>query len=159
MSDELEQKRKFAKLFLERGMSPNQAFPIALGIFGEGETAKAMHAAMNWQFDAEVLQFIEELKEAGDDLDLLPSKADLARDIWAKLQGVNTMLDPEGYAKLAKLYAEVRGFIEKPQTNQNVQVVVAPKVIEVPAYSSAEDWESASAKQQTELLNVARSRH
>lgn len=156
MSDELEQKRKFAKLFLERGMSPNTAFQIALGIFGEGETSKAIKAAMNWQADPQVLEFIDEIKAAGEDLELLPSKADLARDVWARLKDEP---DSENYAKLAKLYAEVRGFIEKPQTNQNLQIVVAPKVIEVPVYQNAEAWENDSAKQQNELLNVARSRH
>ncbi len=94
----------------------------------------------------------------------LPGKGDLARDIWQRMQGttlpngVTIPPTPEEYAKLAKLYADVRGFIEKPQTNVNVTTNVN-RVVEMPVFANESEWEAEAARQQRELLENARTRH
>ena len=138
-------------------------FKAALQLF-PNNTNRALWVANHWPNDETVLAAKAELlQEQGED-SFLPGKSELARDIWQRMQGTtlpNGVVippTPEEYAKLAKLYADVRGFIEKPQNNQNVTVFI-PKAIEVPTHGSDEDWEAAAERQQRELLNVSRSRH
>lgn len=150
-----EEKVKFARLLL----SEKDAFKAALLLYPD-DTSHALWVADNWANDEEVLAYVA----THDSIDALPSKTQLARDIWERMQGIalsNGKISrptADDYVKLAKLYADVRGFIEKPQMNSNVTVVV-PKAIEVPTYESDAAWEKAAAKQQQELISVSRSRH
>lgn len=63
--------------------------------------------------------------------------------------------DPDTYAKLAKVYAEVRGFIEKPQVavTTNVQTITN-KVMVVRESGSDAEWERKLAMQQASLANA-----
>jgi hypothetical protein len=156
---EAEEKAAFAVGLLKQ---PNDPFKVALSLFPDN-TNRALWVAHNWPHDAEVKAEQERLANE-DGGDFLPSKADLARAIWQKMEGTTNsegrVIVPttEDYAKLAKLYAEVRGFIEKPGTGPQVNVIV-PRAIEVPTHGSNEAWEAAAEIQQRELLNVSRSRH
>ena len=73
----------------------------------------------------------EQIKEAETNaLSTLPSKAQYAMKLWQKMEDANS---DDAYHKLSKLYAEVRGFIEKPIDSQAANVVViAPRCIEIP---------------------------
>lgn len=158
--NESEEKAAFAALLLK---TPTEPFKAALALFPDN-TSRALWVANHWVNDPEVLAAQKRNKEEFGEFAGLADKVDLARDIWQRMQGTTTpdgrqiIPSPDDYAKLAKLYAEVRGFIEKPQTGPAVQVVF-PRAIEVPTHGSNEDWEAAAAKQQRELLDVSRSRH
>lgn len=163
MSDarnESEEKAAFAALLLK---TPNEPFKAALALFPDN-TSRALWVANHWVADPEVLAAQKNLKDTLGEFAGLADKSELARSIWERMQGTQTAdgrtIPPtaDDFAKLAKLYAEVRGFIEKPQTGPAVQVIV-PRAIEVPTHGTAEEWEAAAAKQQRELLDVSRSRH
>lgn len=152
MSDELkesEEKAAYAALLLKE----RDTFKAALSLF-PNNTNRALWVANHWPNDAEVKAEQKRLTDEGGDMAFLPGKGDLARDIWQRMQGTT----PEEYAKLAKLYADVRGFIEKPQTNVNVTTNVN-RVVEMPVFANESEWEAEAARQQRELLENARTRH
>ncbi len=157
--NESEEKAAYAALLLKE----RDPFKAALQLFPDN-TNRALWVANHWPIDAEVKAEQERLMGEDDGSSFLPSKAELARDIWQRMQGttlangVAIPPTPEEYAKLAKLYADVRGFIEKPQTNVNVTTNVQ-RVVEVPVFQSESEWENAAARQQRELLENARTRH
>jgi len=158
-NNEDQQKAEYANLLLKE----RDPFKAAILLF-PANTNRALWVANHWPHDPVVKEFQKSLLSASDELDFLPTKAELARDIWEKMKGVTTSEgrqiapSPDEYSKLAKLYADVRGFIEKPQNNQNITVVI-PKAIEVPTHGTNAEWEAAAATQQRELLDVSRSRH
>lgn len=146
---EREAKKAYAALLLRE----RDPFKAALALFPD-DTNKALKVANFWPKDLEVTQETKRIeKDEGDSL--LLSKAAFLQDIELRMAETSV---PDEYVKLAKLYAEARGFIEKPQTNVNVTNNV-PRVVEFPAFSSGDDWEKAAAKQQRELLDNARTRH
>lgn len=145
---EAEEKGKFAELLLKH---PNDPFKAALILFPDN-TNRALMVASQWPFDSEVIAARNELNED----DFLPSKADLARSIWERMQ--NERLTADDYTKLGKLYADIRGFIQKASTNVSVEAVF-PRAIEVPTHGTNDQWEVAAEQQQKDLLNVSRSRH
>jgi hypothetical protein len=156
---EAEEKKEFAALLI-REVDP---FKVGNILFPENIN-RALKVANFWPNDPEVKAEIAKLKKESGGIACLPDKTDLARDIWVKMQG---MILPNGtvvplladdYAKLAKLYAEVRGFIDKTPAATNVNVIL-PKAIEVPTFNSDEEWATAAEKQQREILNVSRSKH
>jgi len=162
MSDELkesEEKAAYAALLLKE----RDPFKAALALF-PNNTNRALWVANHWPNDAEVKAEQARLTEEAGDMAFLPGKADLARDIWQRMQGttlpngVTIPPTPEEYAKLAKLYADVRGFIEKPQTNVNVTTNVN-RVVEMPVFANESEWEAEAARQQRELLENARTRN
>jgi hypothetical protein len=151
-SNEHEEKQKFVKLWVK---DPENPFAAALQLF-PNNTPRALWVASNWPVDPEALDIKNDI-ENGDDLDsLLAGKVELARDVWLRMKAARY---DEDYVKLAKLYAEIRGFIEKANPNQNNTQIIAQKVIQVTNFGSNDDWEKAAVSQQRELLNVSRSRN
>lgn len=154
------EKAAYAALLLKE----RDPFKAALLLF-PNNTNRALRVANEWPNDPVVKAEQTKLTEGDGELSFLPGKAQLARDIWDRMQGTTLAggvvipPTPEEYAKLAKLYADVRGFIDKPQTNVNVNNTVVQRVVEVPVFQSSEEWEAAAARQQRELLNNARTRH
>lgn len=157
--NESEEKAAYAALLLKE----RDPFKAALQLFPDN-TNRALWVANHWPIDTEVKAEQVRLMGEDDGSSFLPSKAELARDIWQRMQGttlasgVTIPPTPEEYAKLAKLYADVRGFIEKPQTNVNVTTNVQ-RVVEMPVFQDEDAWEAAAAKQQRESLQNARTRH
>lgn len=149
--DDEAHKTAFAVAFLK---TPDDAFKAACTVFPD-DMGKALRAAHTWQKDSFVVYEMERLTgEDGEDA-FLPGKAELCRKIWSKLN--KEFVDNEDFTKLAKLYADVRGFIQKADTTVNVAVV--NKVMVVKDLGSNEEWESKAERQQRELLNVSTSRH
>lgn len=149
---ELEEKEQFAKFLLEVA----DPFKAALQLFTEqSDLHKALKVATEWPHDKDVKNFIKKIKENEDSIDTLPSKKELAQSIWEKMEVCKY---PKDYAKLAKLYAEVRGFIEKPD-NKPIVNINQNRVMVVKDLGTAEDWENKAAKQQRDLLNVSTSKH
>lgn len=157
---EQEEKAKFAELLLKPNSEP---FKVALELFPEN-TSKALWIANNWPHDTEVVEIQAKLKLELGEFAGLYDKAELLRAIQRRMEGLQTesgrIIPPsaDDFAKLAKLYAEMMAFIEKPQTGPAVQVII-PRAIEVPVYNSMEEWEADAQTQQRDLQNVSRSRH
>jgi hypothetical protein len=151
MTDVLDQKEKFAKALKELG----DPFKAALSVCDGMPTQHALKMSVDWPHDAEVKAFIKALKDKEESIDNLPSKKDLAEAIWHKMEKCPF---PDDYAKLAKLYAEVRGFIEKPD-NKPVVNINQNRVMVVKDLGDEEDWQVKAERQQRELLNVSTSRH
>lgn len=158
--NEPEEKAAFAALLL----TERDPFKAALTLF-PSNINRALRVATEWTHDPVVRAEQARIKESGGAMSLLPDKAALAADIWDKMQGpiqpngTRMPPSPDDYTKLAKLYADVRGFIEKSAPIINNNNVIVPKVIEVHNHGTDEDWEVAAERQQQELLNVSRSRH
>ena len=162
MTDQNESESKEKAAYAALLLREREPFKAALVLF-PNNTNRALWVASNWPNDDEVKA--EKLRLSAEDVDsFLLSKREFLQDIEQRMRGTiysNGAVvppTPEEYAKLAKLYADVRGFIEKPQTNVNVNNIVH-RVVEVPVFGSEEDWEAAASKQQWELLENARSRH
>lgn len=156
--NESEEKAAYAALLLKE----RDPFKAALQLFPDN-TNRALWVANHWPNDDEVKAEQTRLSNEEGDSFLL-SKREFLQDIEQRMRGTvypNGAVippSPEEYAKLAKLYADVRGFIEKPQTNVNVTTNIQ-RVVEVPVFQDENAWEAAAAKQQRELLNNARTRH
>lgn len=142
---EAEEKKQFAELLLR---SPDDPFKAALTLFPEN-TARALRVATEWPNDPEVRTFKKEINNKSDQMEFLPGKAEFCRLIWERMQNA---YDAEDFAKIAKLYAETRGFIEKavPVTNVNVQ---QNRVMIVKDHGDDNAWESKLKEQQRALVN------
>ena len=142
---ESEAKEKFAQLLLQE---PGNLFAVALKVFPD-DTKRALRAVTEWKDDPE----IKSLQEKAQELPL-PTKGEFSRVLWDKMQDRYT--EPDVFAKIAKVYAEVRGFIEKPQiaVNTNVQTVTN-KVMVIRESRTDEDWERKLLAQQTALTHAA----
>lgn len=153
---EKEEKAAFAALLIR---SPTQPFEAALEIISDpDDIGRALKAATEWPLDPEVIAFKKELLKGDGELNFLPSKADFAKLIWEKMEG--KFIDIEDFTKLGKLYADVRGFIVKPETNVVVNnSKIENKVIVVKDLGSNDDWENKAVLQQKALLDVSTSRH
>lgn len=155
---ESEEKAAYAALLLKE----RDPFKAALQLFPDN-TNRALWVANHWPNDDEIKAEQTRLSNEEGDSFLL-SKREFLQDIEQRMRGTvypnGTVIPPtpEEYAKLAKLYADVRGFIEKPQTNVNVTTNVN-RVVEMPVFANENEWEAEAARQQRELLENARTRH
>lgn len=141
-TDEL--KNIFAKEFLKNSKNP---FQITSKLF-PGQFQAAYVASMEWPNDPVVLAAMQSASVSDDDADRLPTRADLAELLWARMKSA----EPEDLAKLAKVYAEVRGFIEKPNNTANVNVY-NNRVMLVKDHGDDAQWEQAAINQQRSLIN------
>jgi phage terminase small subunit len=137
------QKTTFANAFVR---SKNAASAAMSAFPGDpGFALKMSHILPNDPF---VLAEIARLKDEINEDDFLPTKAEIARKILDKADSAG---DAEDYAKLMRLYCEIRGHIEKPGANgANVQVAVAPVMI-VRDHGSDEEWQRKAEEQQRRL--------
>lgn len=148
MNDD-ELKKKFADELLK---NPGDPFPIALALFPDN-TNRALRVATEWPQDIVVLEYIANVKKEKREEDYLPTKADLCRKIWDKLD--KPFVYSEDFVKLAKLYADIMGYIEKPQTNIKVDnTTVNNKVMVVKTCESDNEWEQRALRQQEKLINA-----
>lgn len=144
-------KKRYAEILIR---TPDP-FVAALELFPDNTTWSAW-IAKHWPKNPEVIAFKKDLVGSGFGADELPTKDDLSRAIWDKMNGP---ILPDDFAKLAKVYAEVNKMIEKPSTTVSVTPqIIIPKVIEIPNFGSAEEWEAKVEKQQKDLLSVSRSK-
>lgn len=146
VEQELSAKKTFARE-LVRGVAPYEAICRAI----RDESVDRVRLMIDWQRDEKVLEFRRELEDdESDEVHGLVSKAQFCRDLYAKFLEA----DPGDAAKLAKVYADVRGFTKKPTevhtttntTNQTVQVL---KVVD---HGSDADWERKAVGYQKELI-------
>lgn len=146
---------------IELARNPGEPFQAALAVFGD-DTGKALMASQMWLRDELVIQARDEyLGEHGEEVKLA-SKDQLARQILdmaeaTNIEGTRYLYDGKDRLAAFKLYAEVMGFIEKPQTTiNNNQVNTTNKVMVVQNFGENDTWENALAEQQQKLLHDAR---
>lgn len=158
MMDEELLKKAFG---IELARNPGEPFQAALSIFGD-DTGKALMASQVWVRDPLVIQSRDEyLAENGVEVKL-DSKAELAAKILKFADEKNadeTRYLHDGKDRLSayKLYAEVMGYIEKPQVvNNNNVVATSNKVMVVQNFGDDDNWEQALAAQQRQLVHDAR---
>lgn len=112
-----EEKTLYAQLFIKHA---EDAFKAGLELH-PNNVNRALQIACEFPKDNYVKELILKYKNEGKDLDYLPGKGQLAKAIWDKMQ--NTRINADDFTKLAKLYAEVRGFIDRnpsPVTLNNI---------------------------------------
>jgi hypothetical protein len=149
---EVQLKLLFAAELLKVGNAPNEAFRAAIVIFPD-DTSLALRAATNWVTDPIVIAEKARLSKDYDEEDYLPSKHDLLREIHDKAKAA---VFSEDYARLMRLYMEVRGMIAKPQPNTNVNII-QNKVMVVRDHGTDDNWKAGVKAQQTRLINAGSS--
>lgn len=142
-------KAAYAALLIEHPMP----FEAAIQLY-PNDTGKALFVAQNWQFDPEVLAEIDRLRASGVTKPLADKEefADMVYQI--ALNDRARLIDR---LAAARLYAEVRGFIEKPGVNVKVDNHVVPTVMVMTDHGTDAEWEAKTKLQQQRLVaeNVA----
>lgn len=143
-------KQRFAAALLKQ---PGEPFKAALSI--GLDTGKALRASSEWVNDEIVLKEQERLLEENENgaLDFLPTKADAARLAWDMANNDAAFIEDK--LKALKLYADIRGFIEKPAAVNVDQRVTNNRVMLVKEFESDEDWEAKALEQQRKLVSEA----
>lgn len=141
------EKTRFAELLLK---TPDNPFKAAMGICGE-DTGRALLVSSEWPDDPFV---ISEQKRLLDELGadhFLPTREELGRMVYQSAQDAKF---EENKVKFLKLYADIRGFIAKPETNVTVQNT-NNRVMVVRENGSDDEWEQKLLKQQRGLVNAS----
>jgi hypothetical protein len=149
---EVQFKLAFAAQLLKIGKNPNEAFKAALVIFPD-DTTLALKAATQWVDDPIVIAEKERLLGDGGEESELPSKTELLKEIHDKAKACTFT---EDYAKLMRLYMEMRGLINKPVAGTNIQIN-NNKVMVVKDHGNDEEWKAGIKAQQVRLINEASS--
>lgn len=150
LSNEIEaKKRAFAAAFLRSPMNPVEA---ARSI--ENRHAYVDYIVSNWQFDIEVQQYMNELRdERGAAANLPAGKEEFLGILYRE---VGAIRDPETRLKYYKLVADVSGYIDKPASVVNNNLAVDNrKVVLMPPPQSRDEWEQETIAQQARLINAA----
>ena len=143
----LAKKERFAELMLRE----NEPFKVALILYPD-DTGRALEVAHTWPRDAQVIELQKSLTSAEDEITFLPTKSDAARLAWNMARDEARFT--EDRLKALKLYAEIRGFIEKPQVSvqNNVQNnSIQHHVMVVRDHGSDEEWSEKLRNQQKRL--------
>lgn len=133
---------------------PDNPFQAAVKIFGT-DTARALDISHRWPNDQYVLsKQAELLAEFGEEA-FLPNKHDLARKLY---ELADTLTDGKEKIAALRLYADVRGYIEKQTAIANVtnNTVVQNRVMVMKDHGTDDEWEAKAAKQQGLLIEHAR---
>jgi len=144
--DIVAKKRAFAIALMA---DPGNAFNIAFKLFPRDEdTSLAIEAANTWKLDPVVLDqqaaAIKDPAAAG----ILADKHQTAAEILERARKCD---DPEVYAKIMRLYADVMGHIDKAGTGASVAVNVTTKVLMMPHPLSKNEWSEKAVIQQRDL--------
>lgn len=146
--NEPELKARFAEALLRR---PHDAFGAACAILGN-DTMRALRVSQAWPLDLEVLAVQADLLEKFGPDEFLPTKQEVARRIYNVGE---TAADAKDKLAAYKLYAEVRGFIQKADNVNNV-VVNNNRVMVLRDFGTDEQWETKAASQQAKLIEHSR---
>lgn len=145
MTDDL--KKRYAEVL---ATMPADPFAAALQLF-PGETAKALQTASELARDPEVLRQMDAIAQDKGEEALLPSKADLCREVWERMKKAEEERD---FANLARLYGDIRGFIQRPNEANQMVNVIEQKVMIVKDHGTNDEWEDKLKKQQHNLINA-----
>lgn len=108
-------------------------------------------AVQEYPYDKIVIEETARLQSTQTE-NTLPSRAEQARDIYNLARGAKTVDD---MLKAHKLYAELMGYIQKPNAAGG-NVVINNRVMVMPALPSNDDeWEQQAVAQQAKLVEHA----
>lgn len=142
--------KAFARYYVDEGNNP---FAACLKIWTDTSQALKMSTVLpTHPLVVEEIQSVE-----SNALNTLPSKAQFAQKLWNMIDAAE---NDNAKVQFMKLYADARGFIEKPAepvNNQNVTVVL-PRCIEIPSHGTDAEWEERLAQQQKDLMKRAKGR-
>lgn len=137
--------------------NPNDPFKAGLAVFG-ADTGKALRAAHEWFKDPFVIEEMTRLKAEGFEAygkDELRDK--LITNLLQIVEGERSIADDR--IKAAKVIGELKGLIEKPQTNINNNVITANKVMVVKDHGDDDSWERKLREQQKGLTSASATTH
>jgi len=147
LESDLEKKTEFAEALLR---SPENPFNAAKSVFpGQRQMASALHAAIRWVDDEFVLAEKKRLTRDNGKYSFLPDKADVARKVYDITSNTN---DPELQLKAYKLYSDIRGFIDKPNTTINNNNAISNRVMVVKDHGDDDNWAENLKRQQQALI-------
>lgn len=133
--------------------TPDDPYGAAIKLFGDNPI-KAIEVSQKWPFDFYVLTKQSELlAELGED-EFLPGKAALARRVLDL--GDNPQTDKKERLAAYKLYAEIRGFVEKSGGVQINNNITNNRVMVMKDHGTNDDWEAKAKSQQAKLIEHAR---
>jgi hypothetical protein len=136
--------------FVREWLLCNDPFKAALSVI-PNDTGKALRISTEWPQDEYVLELRSEIIASEGSDAFLPSKDELAREIYLDAK---TMRVPEDRLKGFRLYAEIRGFISKPGGNSTTvnNFTDNRSVMVVKDHGSNDDWERKLAANQKKLI-------
>lgn len=141
-------KKQFAAALYTQPLNPFQA---ALDVFGE-DIGSACKYAVEWLHDAEVLEEIESLKNAGDESDMMPDKLKAASLAWELANC--TWLKGTDRVNALRLFAEIAGHMPDKTINKNIkQENPVNRVMLVKDHGDNSEWEQQLLNQQARLVN------
>lgn len=120
---------------------PNEPLKAALAVFPHNMTA-ALFIMQEWPHDAYIVARKKVLLETDGPEAYLPSKYELAHDVY---HVASTTTDAETRIKAYKLFADIQGHISKPSTAVQINTHVKQKVLVVHKYDD-KTVEEAQAK-------------
>lgn len=144
-------KRQFAEELLR---TPDTVFAAAQRLFPI-DTGRAMYAATKWVKDALVLTEKARLLRAHGARAFLPTKEDVAREIWAT--AIDKKTPVEDRRSLLSLYCDIMGYKEAAAKNAaggGNGGRISSSVMRVRDHGSNDAWERAAAKQQHLLTHA-----
>lgn len=147
---DIQLKLAFAAQLLKIGKNPNEAFKAALVIFPD-DTSLALRAATQWVEDPIVIAEKARLQEEGGEEAELPSKVDLLKEIHDRAKAAPFS---EDYARLMRLYMEVRGMLTKAQQNTGNTTMVQTTVMVLKDHGSDDEWKAGIKAQQARLIDA-----
>lgn len=154
---EKEHKRLFAKALIK---CPEDPLEAGLAAFPKEsfEANYALFAANNWVEDPYVVELVGELKPEASEV---YEKENLRNTLITKLLSLVTeeslvRVSADERIKAAKTIGELKGLIEKPQTNiMNNVATTTNKVMVIREEASFDSWSEGLRNQQRVLTNAA----
>lgn len=113
-ASEKTQEHKDKEAFALELLKQTEPFKAAIAVFGQGEVGKCLKLSMEWPADPYVMAHKKYLLDTQGAESFLPTKADIAKKI---LTIHDEARSSEDKIKALKLYADVLGFIVKPETD------------------------------------------
>jgi len=148
MTYTVDDKAAFAAFLFANPLDRFGAAKFAMGADASTTDMAAMAATL--PKDEYVLSEVERLRQESANEETLPNKADLARLVWTMAEDTAASMDDR--LKAAKLYAEVRSFIDKPSPAVHDANVI-PSVMIVREHGSDKEWEQKMKEQQERLTS------
>lgn len=144
MENEVEFKKQFAHNLLLHDDPQKAAFATLTN------PGHALFIAVNWVNDPVVKAEVEALMQSKGAKKFLPSKERQAKDVYAI--ACDTGKGTEERLKAHRLYAEIMGFIEKPNVG-NTTNVLNNGVMVVRDLGTDDDWANKALVQQHKLID------
>lgn len=147
--DITQRKMKFAA---ELCRSLSDPYKAALRAFGDTPDNRAycLQISMEWADDPDVRAEVKRLYEERGEEDFSVPRELFAQEVYEFAK--KDYLEPEDRIKALKLYAEIRGFVQKPGTVINNSVDNRRAVLVVPRSESEDEWEQRLMAQQARLV-------